>query len=194
MRDLGNVVREADSASLPEVTHELLRQLEACCNSCIRLSADPSALCARIGLPESLYAQLMLMNQPMRVDRLREQILDNEENTHNHQEAEAFGEMLVHDAEALAAFTGLTVDEVAAFAEQPYEEALRCAFEKRREAQQRFMVTWAPITADVSMWHSPRTSGDEFLARCSSVHAEALVAARRSCEREIAWSQMRGEY
>ena len=100
MRDLGNVVREADSASLPEVTHELLRQLEACCNSCIRLSADPSALCARIGLPESLYAQLMLMNQPMRVDRLREQILDHEEDTRNHQEAEAFGEMLVHDSEA----------------------------------------------------------------------------------------------
>ena len=61
--------------------------------------------------------------------------------------------MLVHDAQALAAFTGLTVDEVAAFAEQPYEEALRCAFEKRREAQRRFMVTWAPITADVSMLH-----------------------------------------
>ena len=100
-----------------------------------------------------------------------------------------------HDAEALAAFTGLTVDEVVAFAELPYEQALLCAFEKRQEAQQRFMVTWAPITADVSMWHSPTavTRGADFLARCSSVHAEALIAARHHCDRETAWSEMRGE-
>ena len=97
MRDLGSVVREADSASLPEVTHELLRQLEACCTSSVRLAAEPRSLCARIGLPESLYAQLMLMNQPMRVDRLREQILDYEENSRSRSETEAFAEMLVHE-------------------------------------------------------------------------------------------------
>ena len=68
MRELANVVEEADSASLPEVTHELLRQLELSCVSSIRLAAEPSALCARIDLPKSLYDELMLMNQPMRVD------------------------------------------------------------------------------------------------------------------------------
>ena len=30
VRELGNVVQEADAAALPEVTHELLRQLELC--------------------------------------------------------------------------------------------------------------------------------------------------------------------
>ena len=207
VRDLGNVVREADSAAMPEVTHELLRQLEACALSSIRLSADPRKLCARIGMPEELYSQLMLMNQPMRVDRLRQQIIDYNDTNELHPldggfpGAETFAAMLVHDAEALAGFTGLTIDDLAPFSELSYDEALACAFEKRRDAQQRFMVTWSNADwsnfdqVPVGRWACPTNGFHDcsFLARCKSVHAAALQMAQRECERQIELSAIRGE-
>ena len=129
---------------MSEVLHDVLRLLQSTICSVIRVAAEPHALCARIGITVEQYAALMAESKPHRLVRLQEMLrgegfidvrdelaaLEGETEVVYPSRLETFAQRLARDGEAMAALVGLTVNDLAEFAEMPFPDAVQQAQEK----------------------------------------------------------------